>query len=878
MQQSVAVKINIFNKVGVLGVGMNLQIISIFFWQSLLLTSSLFAFTVPVLGEEILNREIPLVNQIKRSSSSAQMLVQSPPTPKTEVTPITAVKLNSTSKGLEVILETGVKSGRLQVIPKTEGNSYIADITNAQLRLSSGGRFRQSKPAVGIIEVTVININVNTIRVTVTGEVGVPAVELFDSPEGLVIGVTSTTSTAQQPAPPQQKLPTSENQATIELEVTAPPETGYKVNNTTTATKTPTGLLEIPQSIQVFPRQLIDDLGAQNQGEVLSTAGIITTGFPSTLFDSFSIRGFGSTLFRNGLKDLSGINTVDTANTERIELLRGPASVLYGQLSPGGVINRVTKQPLSEPYYFGQIRVGTEETVEPSIDISGPLNQDRTLLYRLNANYESANSFVDFVNRQRYFVAPALTWLIGKNTNLTLEGEYQDVEYPNGDPEAGLIANGTVFSNPNGKIPRSRNLAEPSDSNRFQESRIAYHLEHRFNDNWVLRNGFQYGNKNTNPARGLATFSDSLEADNRTLDRIASDYSEIDNEYFTDTNLTGQFQTGSIEHKLLIGFDLFWLDTKSKENIYTRSPIDLFNPVYGTPVGSVTGSSDNSSTNNAQGIYLQDQISLIDNLKFLLGGRFDWLNRSSFNNLNGRSTSQDNNAFSPRLGVVYQPIKSLSFYASYSQSFQQVIGTDARGNSFQPSRGTQYEVGVKTDLLNNKLSSTLAFYDLTQTNLTTVDPNNSRFRIQTGEQRSRGIELYTTGEITPGWNIIFSYNYIDPRVTKDNSIRVGNFLNVPQNTASLWTTYIVPTGSWKGFGGGLGLSYVDSRYGDLANTFTLPSYFRTDAVLYYRRNNLRVQLNLQNLFDTLYYVGANGQTQIFPGAPFEAYLSVGYEF
>lgn len=263
----------------------------------------------------------------------------------------------------------------------------------------------------------------------------------------------------------------------------------------------------------------------------------------------------GSISPNNSLKDLSGINTVDTANTERIELLRGPASVLYGQLSPGGVINRVTKQPLSEPYYFGQIRVGSEKTVEPSIDISGPLNQDRTLLYRLNADYLSADSFIDFVNRQRYFVAPALTWLIGKKTSFTVEGEYQDVEYPNGDPEAGLIAGGTVLPNPNGKIPRSRNLAEPSDSNSYQESRIAYHLEHRFNDNWVLRNAFQYGNKDTNPARGLATFLDSLEADNRTLDRIASDYSEMDNEYFTDTNLTGQFKTGSVEHKILIGFE-----------------------------------------------------------------------------------------------------------------------------------------------------------------------------------------------------------------------------------------------------------------------------------------------------------------------------------
>ncbi|MDF5721949.1 MAG: TonB-dependent siderophore receptor [Rhizonema sp. PD37] len=831
-------------------------------------------------------REFHNLNQREHFTKSAlDLLVQSPvpsTPPQTQVVPVTQIKLVPTKTGIQVILTTPIQAREEFFSVPPIGNESLIWLKNTRLQLPSGKEFHIQNPLPGITDVYVTQQDDVTVQVRLVGQTVAPTASVVQQNGLLFVEVRPATSTAQQRSQqqptPQQKPSSRLSPEPIEIVVTGKPDTAYKVNNTTTATKTPANLLEIPATVQVFPRQVLDDLDAQNQGEVLRTAGIITTGFPSTLFDSFSVRGFGSTLFRNGLKDLSGINTVDTANTERIELLRGPASVLYGQLSPGGVINRVTKQPLSQPYYFGQVRVGSEKTVEPSIDFSGPLNQDRTLLYRLNADYLSADSFVDFVNRQRYFVAPALTWLIGKNTSLTVEGEYQDVEYPNGDPEAGLIAAGTVLPNPNGKIPRSRNLAEPSDSNSFQESRIAYHLEHRFSDNWVLRIGFQYGNKDTNPARGLATFLDSLEADNRTLDRIASDYSEMDNEYFTDTNLTGQFKTGSIEHKLLVGFDLFWLDIRSKENIYPRSPIDLFNPVYGTPAGPITGSSDNSSTNNAQGVYLQDQISLTDNLKFLLGGRFDWLNRSSLNNLNGRRTSQDNNAFSPRLGIVYQPIKPISLYASYSQSFQQVIGTDAQGNSFEPSRGTQYEVGVKTDLLNNKLSTTLAFYDLTQTNLTTVDPNNSRFRIQTGEERSRGIELYSTGEIAPGWNIIFSYNYIDPRITKDNSIRVGNFLNVPQNTASLWTTYIIPTGSWKGFGGGLGLFYVGDRYGDLANTFTLPSYFRTDAALYYRRNNLRVQLNLQNLFNTLYYVGANGQTQVFPGAPFEAYLSVGWQF
>ena len=265
----------------------------------------------------------------------------------------------------------------------------------------------------------------------------------------------------------------------------------------------------------------------------------------------------------------------------------------------------------------------------------------------------------------------------------------------------------------------------------------------------------------------------------------------------------------------------------------------------------------------------------------LLGGRFDFLNSDSIDLLTGNKTSQYNDAFSPQLGIVYQPIPSISLYASYSRSFEQQTGTDVQNNAFVPSRGTQYEVGIKTDLLKNKLSATLALFDLTKTNIPTSDPNNPGFQIQIGEQRSRGIELYAVGELAPGWNIIAAYNYLDPRIIRNNDTTVGNFVNnVAQNTASLWTTYTFQTGSLKGFGGGLGLFYVGDRYGDLENTYVLPSYFRTDASLYYRRNQLRVQLNLQNLFDILYYESATGSSTVGvnPGAPFEAQLSLGWEF
>ena len=368
------------------------QRLNYFFWQSVLLTTSVMGIFIgkllPAIARSIRRAEIPdyqqqllaqetITNsvvpirkirsfkQIEHPFTDAQKLVQSPTlTAQTQVISVTAVKLNSTSKGLKVILQTGVNSQRLQVTPKTEDNSYVADIPNAQLRLTSGNAFRQSKPVPGITEVTVTNVNVNTIRVTVTGEVGVPGVELFDSPEGLVIGVTSTTSTAQQPAPPQQKPPTSENKVPIELEVIAPPDTGYNPTDANVGTRTSAPKRDIPQSIQVIPRAMIEDQAADFSGEILRDAGVQRGGLPSRNTDNIVIiRGFSvnnNNFLRNGLRDniFTGGGTTNLANIERIEVLRGPASVLYGEGTPSGAINFITKQPLQQPYYAAQFKVG----------------------------------------------------------------------------------------------------------------------------------------------------------------------------------------------------------------------------------------------------------------------------------------------------------------------------------------------------------------------------------------------------------------------------------------------------------------------------------------------------------------------------------------
>ncbi|MEH1890920.1 MAG: TonB-dependent siderophore receptor [Nostoc sp.] len=835
-------------------------------------------------------QEIQTLNQLQFPKTNASYLWRVPRQNKfpelsqanTDVVLVTDVKVNSTNKGIELILVTA-NSLKLQVLPKTEGNSYIADIPNAKLQLRSGESFRQEKPVAGITEVRVINVEANTLRVTVVGEAGAPVVELFDSQtEGLVFGVTSTTSTVQQPNP-EQKPPTGEKQPPIELEVTAPPNTDYRVPDATTATKTDTPLRDIPASIQIIPQQVIEDQQPRNLIGILRNAGVVQNNFSSRIEDTFSIRGFTArNVYRNGVKDRFadvGAFSSSLTNVDRVEVVRGPNSVIYGQVNPGGIINIVTKKPLSQPYYALEVRRGGYELFEPSLDLSSPLTKDGSLSYRLNTSYRTAEDFTDFSNEKRFYVSPVINWRIGKNTNLTFDSEYEDIQQSPG-ASSEQIASATILPNPNGKIPINRSLGEPTDFFNRQLSRYNYNLEHRFNDNWSISNSFQAAFL-TLESRDTVV-SSLLEADNRTVERTQFTYSKPTEfeAYTLDTHVVGDFNTGSIKHKLLAGFDLFRQTRRSGIVRTAAAPLNVFNPVYGQPLGATLGRIDIYYRDDALGFYLQDQVTLANNLKLLVGGRYDLVENESADRIASTASVQSDSAFSPRVGIVYQPIAPVSLYASYSRSFEQVTGAAQDNTLFKPQLGTQYEVGVKTDLFDNKLSATLALYELTLTNVLTSDPTNLDYSVQTGEQRSRGVELSVTGEILPGWNVIGFYGYTDARVTKDNDIPVGNRVEgVPEHVASLWTTYTFVTGSLKGFGGGIGFNYVGDNKPDNLNTYTIPSYFLTDAALYYRNNNLSVGLNLNNIFNVRYYEASFDYLQrIIPGRPYTAELTVKWEF
>ena len=373
-----------------------------------------------------------------------------------------------------------------------------------------------------------------------------------------------------------------------------------------------------------------------------------------------------------------------------------------------------------------------------------------------------------------------------------------------------------------------------------------------------------------------------MENDNRTLNRFNREYELDYKNYSLITDLTGKFSTGSIKHQVVFGVDLNRFDIRTPKYIdFDAAPIDIFSPIYGQPLGNITTTdSRDIQVTDSLGIFVQDQITLAENLKLLLGGRFDTFSQRYEFLTDGSESSQSESAFSPRLGIVYQPIPAISLYASYARSFTPGTGTGFLGTNlqFKPQRGTQYEIGVKADL-SARMNATLALYDLTRTNVLTSDPNNPGFSIQTGEQNSQDIELNFAGEILPGWNVFAGYAYTNAKITEDNTFEVGNRLNnTPENSFNLWTTYEIQKGSLKGFGFGLGLFFVGERQGNLANTFQLPSYFRTDASIFYKQDRFRAALNFKNLFDVDYFEYGLNLARVSYGQPFTVQGTVSWQF
>lgn len=779
---------------------------------------------------------------------------------------ITGVQVNTVETGLEVILET--QADLPAPATSVVGNAVIADIPNAVLVLPGDQPFEQFAPAEGIALVSVTNLPGGGVRISITGTKGPPTATVSADAAGLVLAVEPGVASAA-----------TQNDA-IQVVVTGEHDDDYVVEDATTATRTDTPLRDIPQSIQVVPQQVLNDQQiVQVRDALRNVSGIGEgNGFGNSR-ETYVIRGFFTNdVLRNGFLERSNFRTFrETANLERIEILKGPASVLYGNLEPGGIINLVTELPLAEPRYEVQLQAGSFGTVRPSFDITGPLNDSRTLLYRVSGVYERSDGFRDYdTDIERVFVAPVVSWAMSERTDLIFDLEYLRDERPF---DRGIIALGDGIAD----IPYDRILGEPDDITTVEEFGASLRLNHEFNDNWTLRSGLRFFTSDN-----AFRFARVGVLDEETGELTRSDWSDNQStfwNYSIQSSIQGEFSTGPLDHTLLVGVDLFRVtDTFDNRSSTTPPPpINIFDPEYGLDDRPDRGDLLDDRTLfqdeiDNLGIYVQDQIAIVDNLKLLLGGRFDLIDQDS--TFNGVDSELQEEAFTPRVGIVYQPIQPLSLYTSFSQSFTPNTGTTVDGDLLAPERGTQFEVGIRGEWLGGRLTTNLAAYHLTKRNIAVTDPDNTDFSIAIGEQRSQGIELDVLGEILPGWNIIASYAHTDAEVTDDGgSDFEGNRLaDVPQNAASLWTTYELQSGDLQGLEFGLGLFYASERPGNLDNDYEIPSYVRTDARVAYGRDNWQVALNFKNIFDVDYIQNGSFGRTANPGIPFTVSGSVSVEF
>ena len=654
------------------------------------------------------------------------------------------------------------------------------------------------------------------------------------------------------------------------------PVDGYKASRSATATKTDTPIIDTPAAIQVIPRQVIEDQGARRLIDVVrNTSGVQIHGSNGNRQDIIQIRGFSAyRLARNGFlsaPSYGDAGQLGLANVERVEVLKGPPSVLYGPADPGGLINIVTKKPEAEPQYSVTGRAGSFDFYRGDIDLNQPLTEDGELLARFIASYQNSDSFRDrFIDSERIQVAPSLRWVPTSRTTVDLELEYYEQDQQN---DFGLVAvDGNALA-----LPRERFLGEPGDRVEADELRIQTTIDHRFNDDWSLRTLARFSDTSQTPTQ---SYPFGLAADGRTLNRRFYDVHASWQNYALQANLTGQFETGPLEHQLLFGADGNFTRFESQSRSADLDPIDIFNPVYGATFGPLSDPFKQDRRIDFYGVYLQDLISFGDHWKLLLGGRYDTA-KTQFDRNGASVTDKWDQAFSPRAGLVFQPIDDLSLYASYTTSFLPPLsGASFDGEAFEPEEGEQFEIGVKRDWFDGRLSTTLAAYQLTRSNVSTADPQNPTFSIQVGEQRSRGVEFDIAGELAPGWRIIGSLAYLDAEVTKDNALPVGNrLINAPEWSGSLWTAYAFQDKPLRGLEVGGGVFAVGDRKADFDNRVDVDGHARVDLFARYEVNdNIGLALNIENLFDKKYVEGVRDPNFIDVGAPRSVFGTVQIRF
>lgn len=663
--------------------------------------------------------------------------------------------------------------------------------------------------------------------------------------------------------------------------VTETVEVVEKVNEiSTAAAKTDTPLLETPQSISVIPRER---LVAQNpltmQAALRYTAGVRaeTYGFDSR-GDWATMRGGSWGQYLNGLRMLFGVynNTrPDPFALERIDVLRGPSSVLYGQGGFGGVVNLVSKRPLATPRREISVQFGNFGRKQLAFDLTGAADDEARLLYRVVALGRDSGTQVKHVPDDRLLFAPSLTWKPRLSTTLTVLANFQQDK--SGSSVGFFPWQGTLLPHPLGQIPTSAFISEPGfDEYNTDQASIGYLFEHRFSERWTLRQNLNFSHSKASYQSLYSRFGPrpAFNADERTINRtIYVSKPEADSPT-VDTQLETHWRTGLVRHTLLTGVDYQKATIRSRTGTGNAPAIDVFNPVYGnyTPLtlGAVV-----ESRQDQTGLYAQDQIKFGERWAASLGIRKDWADSETA----GVATSiKKDQAVTGRVGLVYLSEFGLAPYVSYAQSFLPLAGLDFYNNPYKPLRGKQVEFGVRYKPRRGNGLITLALFDLREENRRTPDPANPRNSVQLGEARIRGLELEASTRTFWQIDLLAGYSYTDAKVSKSNGSDLGKRLpTVPAQLSSLWATRSFRVGEGRSLTAGGGVRYTGASWdgGDVLKT---PGYTLFDAMLAYDHRTWRVALNAANVADKVHVTTCLARGDCFYGSRRNLTATISYRF
>lgn len=680
---------------------------------------------------------------------------------------------------------------------------------------------------------------------------------------------------------------------------------------TSAGTKTETPLIDTPQSISVVTRAEMDQRGVQDfNSAVAYTPGVRAVDYPGGQgMPDIYIRGFRAidqnANFRDGLRN--GFNNYDADievyGLQRLDVVKGPASALYGAGTPGGIIDAVTKRPTSTPLHEIEILGGSYDRIQGAFDIGGPATEDGTWLYRLTGLVRDSGTQIDYSPDNRIYIAPAVTWQPNANTSLTLLANYQKTE-KGGSEQSIPMANSLFPLGP--KISPSLYLGAPGlTSWNVENTSVGYEFKHRFENDWQLVQNARYAHADVDYNSAWGWDWPIAVVDNKYYNVGVQLRPKVADSFLIDTHLSRDFQTGPLTHKILIGIDGGWYNsTETRTNSTNYNSINIFAPNYNFIYTFGRPWSDSESTISQIGVYAQDQVAL-NNWLLTLSGRQDWVRNEEANyysrtiladsGLTDQIATANYSAFTWRAGLGYKFDNGVMPYASYATSFLPVAGTDFRGQSFKPTTGEQYEAGIKYEPQGWRALFTASVFQITQQNVLTTDPVNVGYSVQDGEVRSRGIELEAKANITANLDIIASYTYLDAAVTQANPndagiSKVGTAPSgVPHNSAALWAYYTFREGALDGLGIGAGLRYVGSSWAVMNESnggqVAIPGYTLVDASLRYDLGKLNEQLrgatfslSGTNLFNTEYYTAGFYANSVIYGTRRTIYASLNYRW